>query len=110
MELVISLDLISMDPEERYSRQVLFPGIGREGQQKLATARVTLVGCGVTIWNQHRQTIQQNRVAVTNLGVVLAEQTSRYVQVVDLTLQEVQSRVANLNISSPDEPPDARRH
>ena len=37
-----------MDLEERYSRQVLFPGIGREGQQKLATARVALVGCGAT--------------------------------------------------------------
>jgi adenylyltransferase/sulfurtransferase len=27
---------------------VLFPGIGAEGQQKLATARVALVGCGAT--------------------------------------------------------------
>lgn len=34
--------------EERYSRQVLFPGIGREGQHKLATARIALVGCGAT--------------------------------------------------------------
>ena len=42
-ELVTCLEL-----EERYSRQVLFPGIGREGQRKLATARVALVGCGAT--------------------------------------------------------------
>ena len=34
--------------EERYSRQVLFPGIGLEGQRKLAVARVALVGCGAT--------------------------------------------------------------
>jgi len=27
---------------------VLFPGIGQEGQQKLATARIALVGCGAT--------------------------------------------------------------
>jgi molybdopterin/thiamine biosynthesis adenylyltransferase len=40
--------VISLDLEERYSRQVLFPGIGREGQQKLAIARVALVGCGAT--------------------------------------------------------------
>jgi molybdopterin/thiamine biosynthesis adenylyltransferase len=41
--------VISLDPEEsRYSRQVLFPGIGREGQQKLAAARIALVGCGAT--------------------------------------------------------------
>jgi adenylyltransferase/sulfurtransferase len=40
--------VISLELEERYSRQVLFPGIGSEGQQKLATARVALVGCGAT--------------------------------------------------------------
>ena len=39
----------------------------------------------------------------TNLGVVLAEQTSRYVQVVDLALKEVPSRVADLPIVTPDE-------
>lgn len=31
---------------ERYSRQVLFREIGREGQQKLLDSRVLLVGCG----------------------------------------------------------------
>ena len=31
---------------ERYSRQVLFPEIGRDGQQKLLDARVVIVGCG----------------------------------------------------------------
>jgi adenylyltransferase/sulfurtransferase len=34
--------------EERYSRQILFPGIGAEGQEKLAAARVVVVGCGAT--------------------------------------------------------------
>jgi PAS domain S-box-containing protein len=64
---------------------------------------ITLLGCGATIWDLHRQTIEQNRISVTNLGVVLAEQTSRYVQVVDLALSEVQSRVADLGINTPDE-------
>src|SRR5437868_111529 len=31
---------------ERYSRQVLFVGIGATGQQRLATAHVAIVGCG----------------------------------------------------------------
>ncbi|MGB7203424.1 MAG: ThiF family adenylyltransferase [Pyrinomonadaceae bacterium] len=31
---------------ERYSRQILFREIGREGQQKLLNSRVLLVGCG----------------------------------------------------------------
>jgi molybdopterin/thiamine biosynthesis adenylyltransferase len=32
----------------RYSRQILFRGIGEEGQRKLAAARVAIVGCGAT--------------------------------------------------------------
>jgi len=34
--------------EERYSRQVLFKGIGHEGQRRLAGGRVAVVGCGAT--------------------------------------------------------------
>jgi molybdopterin/thiamine biosynthesis adenylyltransferase len=30
----------------RYTRQLIFPGIGKEGQEKLLEARVVLVGCG----------------------------------------------------------------
>ena len=39
---------MAWNPEERYSRQVLFGGIGAEGQRRLAAARVALVGCGAT--------------------------------------------------------------
>jgi len=35
-----------MNLHERYSRQVLFSGIGAEGQQRLANAHVAVVGCG----------------------------------------------------------------
>ena len=31
---------------ERYSRQMRFPGVGVEGQKRLAASRVTLCGCG----------------------------------------------------------------
>jgi molybdopterin/thiamine biosynthesis adenylyltransferase len=34
--------------EERYSRQILFRGIGVEGQRGLAAGRVAIVGCGAT--------------------------------------------------------------
>jgi adenylyltransferase/sulfurtransferase len=37
-----------VDSNERYSRQILFPGIGVEGQKKLAAAKVAIVGCGAT--------------------------------------------------------------
>lgn len=34
--------------EERYSRQVLYPGIGAGGQKRLAQGHVAVVGCGAT--------------------------------------------------------------
>ena len=34
--------------EQRYSRQILFRGIGAAGQRRLATASVAIVGCGAT--------------------------------------------------------------
>src|ERR1700731_2402235 len=34
--------------EERYSRQVLYPGIGARGQRRLAEGHVAVVGCGAT--------------------------------------------------------------
>jgi molybdopterin-synthase adenylyltransferase len=36
------------DWTDRYSRQVLFRGIGEEGQRRLGAARLTIVGCGAT--------------------------------------------------------------
>ncbi len=39
---------LDLSPEERYSRQLLFKEIGASGQQKLASSRVVIVGCGAT--------------------------------------------------------------
>ncbi|HZS95809.1 MAG TPA: ThiF family adenylyltransferase [Terriglobales bacterium] len=39
---------MSLDHDERYSRQILFRGVGAEGQKRLAAARVAVVGCGAT--------------------------------------------------------------
>jgi molybdopterin-synthase adenylyltransferase len=36
------------DWTDRYSRQVLFRGIGEKGQRKLGAARIAIVGCGAT--------------------------------------------------------------
>jgi molybdopterin-synthase adenylyltransferase len=40
--------VISLELDERYSRQILFRGVGRDGQQKLSAAQVAIVGCGAT--------------------------------------------------------------
>ncbi len=39
---------MSWEHEDRYSRQILFRGLGAEGQARLATAHVAIVGCGAT--------------------------------------------------------------
>jgi len=39
---------MSLELDERYSRQILFRGVGVEGQRRLAAARVAIVGCGAT--------------------------------------------------------------
>jgi molybdopterin-synthase adenylyltransferase len=36
----------AISDSDRYSRQVLFPGIGAAGQQRLARSHVAIVGCG----------------------------------------------------------------
>src|ERR1700737_3415221 len=40
--------MTSLERDERYSRQVLFRGIGAEGQRRLTAARIAIVGCGAT--------------------------------------------------------------
>jgi adenylyltransferase/sulfurtransferase len=39
---------LPISADDRYSRQVLFPGIGADGQARLRTCRVAIVGCGAT--------------------------------------------------------------
>src|SRR5579871_2300670 len=39
---------MSLELNDRYSRQILFQGVGAEGQRRLANARVAIVGCGAT--------------------------------------------------------------
>src|SRR5215469_13835964 len=37
-----------MPLDDRYSRQILFPGIGAAGQRRLSAGRVAIIGCGAT--------------------------------------------------------------
>jgi adenylyltransferase/sulfurtransferase len=39
---------IAAGRDDRYSRQILFRGIGAEGQARLARSRIAIVGCGAT--------------------------------------------------------------
>lgn len=48
MELVDGKHLMDSQQKERYSRQILFAGIGEAGQQRLLDSSAVLVGCGAT--------------------------------------------------------------
>jgi len=53
--------------DDRYSRQILFSGIGEEGQQRLLAARVLIVGCGA-LGSAHAESLA--RAGVGHLCIV----------------------------------------
>ena len=58
----------------------------------------TVVSGAVVSWQLHRSALVNSEREMTNLGVVLADQTSRTIQSVDLVLKEVQSRAEALGL------------
>jgi predicted signal transduction protein with EAL and GGDEF domain len=56
-------------------------------------------GTSYTIWSERKATIEQREREMTNLAVALAEHTSRYIAVMDLVLQAIQT---NLKATSVD--------
>ena len=42
------MQVIALELDDRYSRQTLFKEIGLDGQKRLLSARIVIVGCGAT--------------------------------------------------------------
>jgi diguanylate cyclase (GGDEF)-like protein len=55
---------------------------------------------GFAIWHNRGSALEAQQRGMSSMGVVLAEQTSRYVQLIDLTVQDVQSQITTLNIAN----------
>ena len=53
--------------DDRYSRQILFSGIGEEGQRRLTAARVLIVGCGA-LGSAHAESLA--RAGIGHLRIV----------------------------------------
>jgi two-component system cell cycle sensor histidine kinase PleC len=69
-----------------------------------ALIMLMLAGTGVAAVRYLRQgTLADTRGDMANLGVVLAEQTSRTIQSVDVVLRDIQSRATDLGLRTPDE-------
>jgi len=108
--------------DERYSRQILFSEIGEEGQRKLSTARVLIVGCGalgsaqiellaragvghlrfvdrdfVEPSNLQRQTMFTERDAEERLPKAIA--VAQHVQQINSEIQ-IESEVVDVNFSN----------
>ncbi len=107
---------------ERYSRQILFPEIGKMGQQKLLDARVLIVGCGalgashaemlsragvghikivdrdfVEFTNLQRQTLFKEQDAIDRLPKAIAAKT----RIAEINSDiEVEAIVADMNQSN----------
>ena len=64
---------------------------------------LTLLGGTFGLWDMHRRTVEDVQSEVRDLGGVVAEQTSGYVQVMDLLLREMQYRIRDIGIRTPDE-------
>jgi diguanylate cyclase (GGDEF)-like protein len=58
---------------------------------------------GFTIWHSRQSALEEFQRDLQSMGVVLAEQTTRYVQIIDLIVHEVQVQAAGLDLETPAE-------
>jgi signal transduction histidine kinase len=63
---------------------------------------VTIVTAGLEVWEQYRGRIDREVAETRSLAIVLAEQTARAFQAVDLVLQETQTMVRAANVADPE--------
>lgn len=61
-----------------------------------------MLAAGLAVWDRYHEAIARSRKDMTNLGVVLAAQSGRTLQAVDLVLQEMQGLVRSEGIVTPD--------
>ncbi|HEY1932237.1 MAG TPA: EAL domain-containing protein [Acetobacteraceae bacterium] len=64
---------------------------------------IAVLAIGLTVWDLRRITLAEALVATDNLAIVLAAQTGRSVQSVDIVLRDVQERIAALGVTTPEQ-------
>ena len=88
-------------------RPCTWPGLFRAvlGSRLAAASLSALVlislgaGAGLMIWHSRQSAFDDHLRGSDSMGVVLAEQTGRYVQVVDLIVQEARSKAVALDLN-----------
>src|SRR5258707_4890610 len=61
---------------------------------------VTIGASGLIIWDLRREALENARQDVANLGLVLAEHTSRSLQAVDLVLSEISGQIHSTGVET----------
>jgi signal transduction histidine kinase len=74
---------------------------GRLGLAGLLLIVITMLAAVVTVWERRQEAIASYQREMRNLGVVLAEQTARSMQAVDLVLQETAAKILASGIEQP---------
>src|ERR1043166_7537031 len=64
---------------------------------------LTLAAAALAIWDLREDAIANYREDISNLGVVLSEQTTRWLQAVDLVVQETRDKVLALGADPADQ-------
>ncbi len=69
----------------------------------LVLIALVLAAAGISVWDSRRHAIEEAQNRLGQLGTVLAEQTARAVQSVDLVLQATRDQILTSGIDTPDE-------
>jgi signal transduction histidine kinase len=75
----------------------------RLGLAGLVLIVMTVIAAGLTVWDRREEAIATYQREMKNLGVVLAEQTERSMQAVDLVLQEIRAKALATGIDNPEQ-------
>jgi len=64
---------------------------------------ITIAAAGTLIWDQRKTAIENAQQELTDLGIVLAEQTTRSLQAVDLVLRDTGAQVRTRGVERPEQ-------
>ena len=64
---------------------------------------LTILGAAFALWKLRQATEEDTQNDLSNVAVVLAEDTARNIQAVDLVLREVQDHIAQMQLATPSE-------
>jgi PAS domain-containing protein len=64
---------------------------------------ITILAAGLAVWDLHGERFADETTTAKNLAVVLAEQTARSFQAVDLVLKETQAKIRAVDVETADE-------